>query len=548
MTGPQLSAPVTALAWLSWRYHRRRVWALIGAVTAVTLATGLLGAASDSSALTSTAERVAGSATVAAALLAYAAWIRTVAQERSRDFALLHDLGVSRTALRCAAALDGALVAAGAGVLGSWLGPLFSASLLPQREVAPWSVDPGGATELGPWLVAAGLLAVALTWSLERLLASAAAAIKRSHRLPFVWRVAAGQLTRDRQRACAATTAVGLTLAAVIGLQGAAAPLESSLAQSLDQAITWDVLVASARPNEASLDLSTLANLRALPAVAEASPERRATVGSRGRAVPLVALDPGSIRRLNVIEGHGHEPGAATLTSGDVVALSVPLARELAVGVGDRLPLSTPTGERKFEVVALVEDRDGAAAAYLDVMAYAVAFDDRGLDSITVRLTAGSDVRTVAGELADHADHGRVVTAADYRSSTLTAAGSSYQAARYLAICALLASFFGLIVTAARAARARRAERSLFSALGAPGWLERRGLAVEVGSAVGVAVVLGAGLGALLVSYLVYGLPPSWPEVRVNGVTAVALGGATVVGVAALLRAAVALRSRLRRA
>lgn len=536
----------SALAWLSWRYHRGRMAALIAAVTSVAVAAGLLSAANDAGALTGAAARVAGSATVAAALLAYAAWLRTVAKERSRDSALLHDLGVARSALRGAAALEAAFVGVAAGLVGSWLGSRLGAWLLPRSEPAPWSVNADGAAEVGTWLVAAGLLAAALTWSFERLLSSATAALKRSEHLPFSLRAAAGQLSRDRQRACAAATALGLTLAAVIGLQGAAAPLERSLARSLDQAITWDVLVATS--SEAGLDLGTLANLQALPSVAAASPERRATVGSRGRAVPLVALDPGSSGRLLVVEGRGYEPGAATLTSGDVVALSLPLARELAVGVGDRLPLSTPTGERKFEVVAIVEDSDGAAAAYLDVMAYAVAFEDRGLDSIKVRLTAGSDVRTAAGELATHADRGRVVTAADYRSNTLTAAGSRYRAARYLAICALLASFFGLIVTAARAARARRDERNLFSALGAPGWLVRRGVALEVGLAVGVAVVVGAGLGALLVSYLVHGLPLTWSATRVSGTTAVALGGATAVGAAALLRAAVARRSRLRRA
>ncbi len=301
----------------------------------------------------------------------------------------------------------------------------------------------------------------------------------------------------------------------------------------MDGAVTWDVQVAGGKEGEgrAGLTPAALRALSARPGVAEVSPERRAVVGSQGRDVLLVALDRGlesTRERLRVVTGVGLEPGAVTVTEGDVVALSVPMARRLAVGVGDSLPLTTSTGERAFKVVALVEDQAGAGDLYLDLVAYASAFGDHAIDTIKVRLDEGVDAAGVASDLALHGTYASVATAAQYRDAVLRAAGSSYGVARYLAFGALILAFLGMVVAATRAALRPHGERLLFSALGAPGWALRRSVALEVGFGLVVALALGALTGALLGNCLSGGRPFAPLLGALNGgVAAAALAAAT---------------------
>lgn len=501
------------LVWLGLRHHTRRPAALALALTTEGFAAAFGAAGWFARHALAPELAVAGGAVLAAAVLASVGWWGEVARERAGERALARCLGVAPGARLRAEALTVAvpsLVVFGAGAaagawLGDWLRPLAGAEhpgVGTAGAGAAWLVGAAAAT----WLLAGGL---------GLLFAGIGAASRRSP-APLAVRLVTAGLARSGRRVAATCAAFVVTLAAFLGLRGAEPAAETAMLARVDSEAAWDVVVAGSE-GAATLTLDTLSRVDALPEVAEAVAVRRTAALSLGRAVPVVAVDAGvgvGRPRPGARRGGSAVRGAATLTAGDsdVVAVTAALARRLGVEVGDELPLTTAAGERSYRVVALVDDPGGAAAAYIDLKEYAAAFEDRTLDTIYVRVSAGSDAAQVAGRLAGRAG-ASAVTGAEYRETVLTAASTRRRVAMAVALAAAAASAALLVVAVGREARARRGARSLLVALGAQrgaGRAALRGPTLEAAFAVAVAAVVAALLGAAVRAYLV-AVPSAWP-------------------------------------
>lgn len=554
------------LALLSRRYWRGNVLKLVGSATAA-LAVAALLVAGHSAAMGQTLPGAAALMAAAytgafALLLLFVAAVRSSHDDRLAEARLLVALGVAPAALGAAAVIEAALV----GVLGAVPGAVLASALAPRLltpdhggllgRLVGEPTSPGGAA---PWTVGAWLAAFAIAMALERAFALGGRALGGSPAAPLSLRLAASA-PGGWGRAGVTAAALTLTVAAAIGLERAAVAADREVASWLEESVTWDVILTAGegaaapgrplvpgapvagtaargpltygqstqgllaqgqptqdqptpgRPTPGRLTQELLEEVAALPGVEEAAPERRAVVGSAGRRVPIVALDPGlasTASRLKVVAGHGGGVGAASLWAGPTAALSVPLATRLGLAVGDDLSLTTSRGEVRFTVTALVEDAAGTDAAYLDLAQYAAAFDDPAIDWIEVRLAEGSDASALLrglqhvvnggqvpddGEGADAAPVAAVATAEEYRASLRSASGAAYAAATAMAIAAAVTAAAGLVLAAGAAWR-RREERTLLIALGAPYWLAARSLALEVLVVAGAALLLGSALG-----------------------------------------------------
>lgn len=448
--------------------------------------------------------------------------------ERSADANTLSALGVSRRRLRLWQGAEvGVLLVAGA-VPGVLLGHLAAGGLmsqLPGTFLAPYAVPLGPAranlTELFPETVlaacAALLLAVVTTVLLRGLLARVAERLLRAGGAPLWLRLAAGAVGRHRLRASVTAAAVLLTVTGLVGIQGAFDSSRRSLMTWLDTAVTWDLLLGGGEDGRAwrlPLSRATLAGVTALPGVNEAAPERQVTVASSGRRLPVIALESGlasTQARLRVVQAL--DPGQTSAVSFGViggegsVALSVPLAKRLKVGVGDQLPFSTQSGERTYTVTALVDDRASTVeAAYLDLSDYAAHWQDPAIDAIALRLEPGSNASDVALALAQRSrDAGvdprlapQVALAAGYRAELVASVTETYRLVRALSVLAVLVALLALVNNTVVASWQLRAEQVALRSLGAPLSLVNATLAAESVMSATLGVVAGIGAGTVL--------------------------------------------------
>jgi len=267
------------------------------------------------------------------------------------------------------------------------------------------------------------LLVLALGWAAVRsfpLLLGGLGEGVRHLPAPPVWlRLATDSLRRHSRRSGATAISLMITVAGLVGVYGAADSYRHSLVSWLDQTVAWDLLVSSgteARGSSTPLPAQTAEVVASVDGVLSALPERTVTVSSAGRAVQLVAFDAQAdepSRRLRVERA---APGWQDVSMGDAlgsaaaVAITTPLAARLGLAPGDRLPVSTMTGETSLLVVSVVEDpaADGAgssAAAYVDLDTFALTWNDHTIDEIGVRLDPGVDPHRASTAVAAAVRH-----------------------------------------------------------------------------------------------------------------------------------------------
>lgn len=435
---------------------------------------------------------LAGLLAVMAAGVLIVVYIRTMVAERSADLRVIRDLGVPAATVRRWLTLEVGLVVTLAAAPALMVAAPLAAAILARL---PASLLPFAANVAAPRLgasalpltllgsaVAAGAAVAVLRLLLLRLLTFTARRLVGATGGP-VWPRLAGHFLRLRLgQAATVATAIALTTAGVIGVHGAAAANRSALADWLDGAVKWDLMVAAGPAQSGTsvtLPHAAVAQLAAMPGVEAVSAERQVAVTSRGKTVTMIALDGFGLdmgNRLSVVHSADLSGSAMwlDLRQGQGVALSVPLASRLELTVGDRLPLSTPAGESEFTVVALVDDASSRAeAAYIALDNYAAMWGDSGVDSIVVRLSPGAEAVALAASVngVNPQRPARLplhVTLADsYRAELLAVADDTFMAARLMVLLALLIALVALLTSTMAAAWQAEPEMAGLRAMGA---------------------------------------------------------------------------------
>ncbi|HLU81991.1 MAG TPA: ABC transporter permease [Trueperaceae bacterium] len=437
-----------------------------------------------------------------------------------------------------------ATVAATVGIAGAVLLLAWPAgrALLARLETA--SLTDGQGQALGMTLLVLAL-GVAAVRSFPLLVNRIGAGVRHLSAPPLWLRLATDSMRRHSRRSGATAISLMITVTGLVGVYGAADSYSSSLTGWLDASVSWDLMVSAGPPGAgptSPLPAVTSQVVAAVPGVSSALPERTVTVSSHGRAVPLMAFDAAAAVPSRTLRVEEMAPGlvggvAEALLETKTVALSTALAARLGVAAGERVPLSTVSGDVEFLVVAVVEDpaADGAgtdaAAAYIDIGRFASAWSDTAVDEIVVRLDPQVDLDRASGAVAvairtwlagstsgvaPVLDPGigttrpsqggasaadappsvpvQVVQAAAYREEVLDEMRDVFFVIRTLALLGVVVALAGLLNAILVGFWQLRQQLGLLKALGAPIELLTRTLAAEAA----LTTMAGGGAGVLL--------------------------------------------------
>jgi putative ABC transport system permease protein len=216
-------------------------------------------------------------------------------------------------------------------------------------------------------------------------------------------RLALTDVARSLSRTGVAVAALGMALAAMIGVAVMVESFRGSLREWLLETLRADIYVSAPGPTDAPsrpLEPQLLTALLAVPGVSAHSEVRRAVVSS-----PFGELDLNALR-LGPAGG-----GAFRLTQGEASAawrafadgallISEPLAWRLGLQPGASLTLTTPAGERAFEVAGVYREYgNDRGEVLLERGTYERLWHDEAISGLGLYLAPGVDVAATLARL-----------------------------------------------------------------------------------------------------------------------------------------------------
>ena len=218
-------------------------------------------------------------------------------------------------------------------------------------------------------------------------------------------RLAFGDVASSLSRTGVAVAALGMAVAAMIGVSIMVESFRESLRDWLDRTMRADIYLTapgagSGRP-ERRLDPDLLPALLAIKGIGGYSLGRRAVLETSTGPVPVnaVQLAPVSYATFELTEGDAARTWPA-FRQGAIV-ISEPLAWRLQLKVGDRLDVSTSSGPRSFAVAGVYREYGNDRGDLLmDLRTYRELWHDDAVTSVGLYLQPGVAAAPVMRELA----------------------------------------------------------------------------------------------------------------------------------------------------
>ncbi|HEY1889427.1 MAG TPA: FtsX-like permease family protein [Steroidobacteraceae bacterium] len=238
------------------------------------------------------------------------------------------------------------------------------------------------------------LSVAALTPSVLRVLARLAS--RAVSGVSSVARLALEDVAASLSRTGVAVAALGMAVAAMIGVSIMVESFRVSLAHWLAQTMRADIYVAAPGPGvgrpERRIDPAVLEALLATPGVADHSASRSVVVrSSRGDiALDALHLAPGSYAGIDLTAG---DPRTVwTAYDGGALLLSDSLAWRLNLRPGEHLSLITASGPREFPVAGIYHEYgSGLGSAMLSLDIYRRMWRDDAVTAVGLYLAPGID-------------------------------------------------------------------------------------------------------------------------------------------------------------
>jgi putative ABC transport system permease protein len=218
-------------------------------------------------------------------------------------------------------------------------------------------------------------------------------------RFSAIARLAAGDIAASLSRTGVAVAALGLAIAAMIGVSIMVESFRESLRAYLTQTIRADLYITAPGPGfgrpERRIEPEVLRDILAMPEIAEHTESRRVTVDSPLGPIRVDALRlvPASRSALQLTSGNP-ETAWDAFERGALI-ISEPLSWHLQLGTGSRLNLHTASGERSFEIAGVYREYGNDRGTVLmsrDV--YQRLWQDEAVTGIGIYLTPGTDAST----------------------------------------------------------------------------------------------------------------------------------------------------------
>ncbi|MGB6606135.1 MAG: FtsX-like permease family protein, partial [Steroidobacteraceae bacterium] len=249
----------------------------------------------------------------------------------------------------------------------------------------------------------------AATPAVLRALAQAAARV--TGRLSPLARLACGDIGASLSRTGIAVAALGMALAAMIGVAIMVESFRESLHAWLIRTMRADIYVSAPGPGSGSpgegLEPQAVQALLGVPGVNAHSETRRAVVGSPYGELDLnaVRLAPASYAALDFTQGEAREAWAG-FAHGDIL-ISEPLAWRLRLAPHDMLTLTTASGPRAFTVAGVYREYgNDRGEVLISLDEYRRLWLDPGIGSLGLYLAPGAEATRMVARLRAAA-HGR---------------------------------------------------------------------------------------------------------------------------------------------
>ncbi|MFQ5893178.1 MAG: FtsX-like permease family protein, partial [Nitrospinota bacterium] len=256
--------------------------------------------------------------------------------------------------------------------------------------------------------------------------------------------------------------------------------------------------------HDATLSPEIVSALAAHPGVAAVDRLRRFFAYTGARRVSLGGVDmaiPRGQARFPLLEGEPSEALRRVREEGAVL-IGEPLARKAGLGLGDRLALFGPDGERTFPIAGVYYDYTEGGSATMDIRTLTQAFGPGPINNVALYLEPGLDAEQVVDELKARfaALPLHIRSNRRLREEILAIFDQTFAVTRLLQVMSLLIAVGGITLTLMVLAQEGISELALYRALGAR---RRQIFRVYVGKGLGMGLC-GLGLGTA-------GASP-WPE------------------------------------
>jgi putative ABC transport system permease protein len=244
------------------------------------------------------------------------------------------------------------------------------------------------------------LSVAALTPAVLRALAAGAARLVG--RASPVARLALGSIAASLSRTGVAVAALGMALAAMIGVSVMVGSFRESLADWLTQSMSADLYISApglGTEPERRIDPSVLAALGTTPGVAAHSLTRIVEADSEDGSLTVTAIE----RRAGTTS-RPLAPGTSAhawneLDKGAII-ISEPLGWRLKRGRGDHLMLVTAEGPQSFPIAGVFRDYGtGRGSVLMSLATYRRFWHDDGVTGLAVYLAPGGELKQVSSAL-----------------------------------------------------------------------------------------------------------------------------------------------------
>ncbi len=251
------------------------------------------------------------------------------------------------------------------------------------------------------------LSVAAVTPAVLRGLSRAAAGM--AGRASPIARLAFGDIAASLSRTGVAVAALGMAVAAMIGVSIMVESFRESLRDWLGRTMRADVYVTAPGPGadrpERRIEPAIIAAVLATRGIADHSESRQVVVESPRGPVPLTALQLPRVGYSSLQIVSGGEPHAANrqvwrdFERGSVI-ISEPLGWRLRLGVGDELSLETASGVVSFRIAGVYREYGNDRGNVLMSRAqYRRFWHDDEITSLGIYLAPGAQPSTVIGDL-----------------------------------------------------------------------------------------------------------------------------------------------------
>jgi putative ABC transport system permease protein len=253
------------------------------------------------------------------------------------------------------------------------------------------------------------LTVAAITPALLRVLAGGAAAI--AGRFSPVARLALSDVSASLSRTGVAVAALGLSIAAMIGVSVMVESFRESLRAYLTRTIRADLYVTAPGPGfgrpERRLDPQVVSAILATPGVIDHAASRRVRVDSPRGPVPLDALRLAESSHRSIPLTVGDADAVWPAFERGAIVISEPLAWHLQLNAGSQLTLQTANGPHTFDIVGIYREYGNDRGTILMSRAvYSRLWRDDAITSMGLYLSPGTDLNQVK-EAIRNASRGR---------------------------------------------------------------------------------------------------------------------------------------------